>query len=80
VYWPYVPYQFTINCFNIQKHLTLKALETFTGWQLADEIINNINHPCNAFNAESSAHDSYKQLAWGIEAVQDSDQVNIILQ
>jgi hypothetical protein len=37
-----------------------------------------INHPSNAFNAESNAHESYDKLAWGIEAVRDGEQVNII--
>ena len=37
-----------------------------------------INHPSNAFNAESNAHESYDKLAWGIEAVGAGDEVNII--
>ena len=37
-----------------------------------------INHPSNAFNAESNAHESYDKLAWGIEAVEADGQVNII--
>ena len=37
-----------------------------------------INHPSNAFNAESNAHESYDKLTWGIEAVRAGDQVIII--
>ena len=37
----------------------------------------NINHPCNAFNAEANAHDTYDDLAWGIEAIQVGDEVNM---
>jgi len=33
-----------------------------------------INHPSNAFNAQSDAHESYDKLAWGIEAVRAGDQ------
>jgi len=51
------------------KHLTLSALESFTGRSITKEVKDNINHPCNAFNAESNAHDSYDKLEWGIEAV-----------
>jgi hypothetical protein len=36
----------------------------------------NINHPCNAFLAQADAHDAYDRLAWGIEAIQDVDEVN----
>ena len=50
----------------------------FTGRQLAAEVISNINHPCNAFNAESNAHESYDKLAWGIEAVKVDSEVNNI--
>jgi len=56
--------------------LTLKALETFTGQHLTEEVKLNINHPCNAFNVESNAHDTFDGLAWGIEAVPDGTQVN----
>jgi len=38
-----------------------------------------INHPSNAFNAQSDAHESYDKLAWGIEAMEADGQVNIIL-
>ncbi|KAJ3569579.1 hypothetical protein NP233_g4960 [Leucocoprinus birnbaumii] len=62
------------------KPLTLRALEIFTGRLLADQVHNMINHPCNAFNAESNAHESYDNLAWGIEAVNEDNQVNIILE
>jgi len=64
--------------FCIEQQLTLSALETFTGRTLADEVVKMINHPSNAFNAESNAHESYDKLAWGIEAVRAGDQVNII--
>jgi len=37
-----------------------------------------INHPSNAFNAESNAHETYDKLAWGIEAVKADGEVNII--
>jgi hypothetical protein len=36
----------------------------------ADVVREKINHPSNAFNAESNAHESFDQLAWGIQAVQ----------
>jgi hypothetical protein len=36
----------------------------------------NINHPCNAFNAEFNAHESFDKLAWGIEAVHNGEEVN----
>jgi hypothetical protein len=63
---------------DIHEQLTLKTLETFAGRQLATDVISNINHPCNAFNAQSDAHESYDKLAWGIEAVEDGVEVNNI--
>ena len=54
----------------------LCALETFTGQLIATEVKENINHPCNAFNAESNAHDSFDKLAWGIEAVDNGEEVS----
>jgi hypothetical protein len=39
----------------------------------------NINHPCNAFNAETNAHDAYDKLVWGIEAIQVGNEVNMLL-
>jgi hypothetical protein len=46
-------------------------LETFTGREvMAQVVLANINHPSNAFNAQSDAHESFDQLAWGIEAVE----------
>ena len=54
----------------------LSALESFSGRQLAEEVKENINHPCNAFNAETNAHDAYDKLAWGIEAIQVGNEVN----
>ena len=50
-------------------------LESFTGRELAEEVKDNINHPCNAFNAQSDTHESYDKLAWGIEAVHHDDEV-----
>ena len=52
----------------------MRLLETFggdfpTGRQITTEVVrDNINHPCNAFNAEFNAHESFDKLAWGIEA------------
>ena len=51
-------------------------LESFTGRELAEEVKDKINHPCNAFNAQSDTHESYDKLAWGIEAVPHGDEVN----
>jgi hypothetical protein len=62
----------------MQKHLALRALETFSGRRLSDEVVNNINHPCNAFNMQTDASESYGKLAWGIEAVQDLDSDQVI--
>jgi hypothetical protein len=46
-------------------------LETFTGRAITAEVVHgNINHPSNAFNAESNAHESFDKLEWGIEAVE----------
>ncbi|KAF8340547.1 uncharacterized protein EI90DRAFT_3117067 [Cantharellus anzutake] len=46
------------------------AIETFTGQTLNAELVQQlINHPANAINIETNAHDSMDQkLAWGIEA------------
>jgi len=63
----------------IQKHLTLNALETFTGRPITEEVKNNINHPCNAFNAQTDAHETFDKLAWGIEAVYEDGKVNNFL-
>jgi hypothetical protein len=35
----------------------------------------NINHPCNAFNAQADAREAYDKLAWGIEAIQVGNKV-----
>jgi len=40
----------------------------------------NINHPCNAFNVESNAHDMFDKIAWGVEAVREGTQVNTSTQ
>jgi hypothetical protein len=60
----------------IFQHLTLSALETFTGRPIAEEVKNNINHPCNAFNAQTDARDTFNRLAWSIEAVYDGEVVS----
>jgi hypothetical protein len=54
----------------------MKALETFTGRRLTEEVKRDINRPCNALNVESNAHDFYDRLTWGIEARQVDDEVN----
>jgi len=48
----------------------LRAIEAFTGETLkADTVQKFINHPANAMNIQTDAHDSMdKKLAWGIEA------------
>jgi hypothetical protein len=50
----------------------------FTGHLLDAQTINdNINHPCNALNIQSNAHDAMdKCLAWGIEAIPFGGQVS----
>jgi hypothetical protein len=60
---------------------THAAIEMFTGSALdAQTIHNNINHPPNALNLESNAHDSMrKSLAWGIEAISSGGQVSFVL-
>ena len=45
---------------------------------MATKFFETINHPSNAFNTESNAHESYDKLAWGIEALEADGQVNII--
>jgi len=68
-------WRFTLIFFcGIQQALTLSTLETFAGWTLADEAVKMINHPSTAFNAESNAHESYDNLAWGIEPVEANGQ------
>ena len=54
----------------------MSALESFSGRQLAKEVKENINHPYNAFNTQSDAHDSYDKLAWGIEAIEVDNEVD----
>ena len=46
------------------------------GRQLAEEFKSNINHPCNAFNAEANAHDAYDNLTGDIGAIQVGNEVN----
>jgi hypothetical protein len=38
-------------------------------------VLNNINHPHNAFNVQSDAHDTFDELKWSIEAVSANEQV-----
>lgn len=47
------------------------AIETFIGQMLrAELVLELINHPANAINIESNAHDPMVlKLAWGIEAI-----------
>lgn len=53
------------------KLITLKTIETFTGRAITAETVHDyINHPSDAFNVETNAHDSFDRLQWGIEAVQ----------
>jgi len=40
----------------------------------AATVLENINHPRNAFNVETNAHDSFDALKWGIEAIQAEGQ------
>jgi hypothetical protein len=43
-------------------------LEAFTGRAITAKVIQaNIDHPSNAFNMESNAHETFDLLAWGIE-------------
>ncbi|KAF8338494.1 hypothetical protein F5887DRAFT_983104 [Amanita rubescens] len=58
------------------KTQTHAAIEMFTGSALdAQTIHDNINHPRNALNLETNAHDSMdKHLAWGIEAISSGGQ------
>jgi len=58
------------------KTQTFSAIETFTGFALDAETIQNyLNHPRNALNLESSAHELMdKYLGWGIEAISSDDQ------
>lgn len=42
----------------------------------AATVLENINHPRNALNLETNAHDSFDALQWGIEATQAEGQVN----
>jgi len=56
------------------KPVTLRTLEAFTGGAItADVVHGKINLPSNAFNVENNAHDSFDKLAWGIQALQQSD-------
>ena len=56
---------------EIWQPVTLSSLEAFTGRAItADVVRERINHPSNAFNVEYNAHESFDQLAWGIQALQ----------
>ncbi|KIJ17715.1 hypothetical protein PAXINDRAFT_97932 [Paxillus involutus ATCC 200175] len=59
------------------KTQTHSAIEAFTGHKLDAKIIQKyINHPSNALNLETNAHDSMdKNLVWGIEANFSDNQV-----
>ncbi|KAH9963117.1 hypothetical protein BC827DRAFT_1193455 [Russula dissimulans] len=52
------------------KTHTHHAIEIFTGQTINAEVVQKlINHPANAINIESNAHETMdKRLAWGIEA------------
>jgi hypothetical protein len=52
-------------------------IEAFTGETVSTRtILDNINHPRNAFNVETNAHESFDKLMWGIEAIDYNGQVN----
>ncbi|KAI9571790.1 hypothetical protein HD554DRAFT_2312089 [Boletus coccyginus] len=56
---------------KICQPVTLRTLEAFTGHAItANVVCEKINHPSNAFNAQNDAHESFDQLTWGIEALQ----------
>ena len=51
-------------------------METFTGGAITADIARDkINHPYNAFNAETNTHDSFDKLAWGIEALSEKSRL-----
>ncbi|KAI9571792.1 hypothetical protein HD554DRAFT_2036683 [Boletus coccyginus] len=53
------------------KPVTLSTLEAFTGRAItANVVCERINHPSNALNVEMNVHESFDQLTWGIEALQ----------
>ncbi|KDQ64175.1 hypothetical protein JAAARDRAFT_43339 [Jaapia argillacea MUCL 33604] len=55
------------------KPLILRALDAFTVREITAEVVQaNVNHPSNAFNVESNAHESFDRLEWGIEALQQT--------
>ncbi|KAI6117319.1 hypothetical protein EDD17DRAFT_1881031 [Pisolithus thermaeus] len=58
------------------KTRTFSAIETFSGFALdAEAIQNHLNHPRNVLNLESNAHDMMdKHMGWGIEAISSDDQ------
>jgi hypothetical protein len=52
-------------------------IESFTGNQFsAEDFIENINHPRNAFLVQSDAHWFFDAPKWGIEATIVDGQVN----
>jgi len=67
----------SLDRLRIIQSQTHCAIETFTGTTLkAEDVQQYVNHPCNALNLETNAHDSMdKHLAWGIEAKLCDDQV-----
>ncbi len=59
----------------------MRVLETFTGRAITAKIVRDkTNHPCNAFNVQIDAHESFDKLAWGIEAQeQPGGQVSYLI-
>jgi hypothetical protein len=69
----------SLDALRIIQSQTHRAIETFTGTLLkAEDVQQYVNHPCNALNLQTDAHDSMdKHLAWGIEAKLCDDQVSL---
>ena len=69
----------SLDRLHIIQSQTHRVIETFTGTVLkAEDIQQYVNHPCNALNLQTDAHDSMdKHLAWGIEAKLCDDQVSL---
>ncbi|KAI0004878.1 hypothetical protein BJV74DRAFT_948059 [Russula compacta] len=60
----------------------LQAIEMFTGNTVsAENVISFINHPVNALNLQSDAHDSMdNKLAWGIEARSENNETKYYIR
>ncbi|KAH9992252.1 hypothetical protein BJV74DRAFT_404162 [Russula compacta] len=60
----------------------LQAIEMFTGNTVsAENVTSFINHPVNALNLQSDAHDSMnKKLAWGIEARSENNEMKYYIR